>query len=117
MLQTCLQVKVRKNLLYIQILNQSSLDVHSFVLELNDNELPPHFTTECKNADYSETDILKLVTVKKRTNFFIWNRGEDLQEEVLVIPGTTGDCGDDAGLGIGAEEKGSSGGPLKADVI
>lgn len=71
MLQTRLQVKVRKNLLYIQIINQSSLDVCSFVLELNENVLPPHFTTECgsssrkcKNADYSETDILKLVTVK-----------------------------------------------------
>ncbi len=35
----------------------------------------------------------------------------------LVLPGATGDCGDEAGLGIGAEEKGSSGGPLKAEVI
>lgn len=32
-------------------------------------------------------------------------------------PGATGDCGDEAGLGIGAEEKGSSGGPLKAVAI
>lgn len=36
---------------------------------------------------------------------------------LLVLPGATGDCGDDAGLGIGAEEKGSSWGPLKAEVI
>lgn len=35
----------------------------------------------------------------------------------MVLPGATGDCGDEAGLGIGAEEKGSSGGPLKAEVI
>lgn len=34
-----------------------------------------------------------------------------------MLPGATGDCGDDAGLGIGAEENGSSGGPLKAEVI
>lgn len=34
-----------------------------------------------------------------------------------MLPGATGDCGDEAGLGIGAEEKGSSGGPLNADVI
>lgn len=33
------------------------------------------------------------------------------------LPGATGDCGDEAGLGIGAEEKGSSGGPLKAVAI
>lgn len=33
------------------------------------------------------------------------------------IPGATGDCGDEAGLGMGAEVKGSSGGPLKAEVI
>ena len=34
-----------------------------------------------------------------------------------VLPGATGDCGDEVGLGIGAEEKGSSVGPLKAVVI
>lgn len=34
-----------------------------------------------------------------------------------VLPGATGDWGEDAGLGIGAEEKGSSEGPLKAVVI
>lgn len=33
------------------------------------------------------------------------------------LPGATGDCGDDTGLGIGAEEKGSSGGALNAVVI
>lgn len=36
---------------------------------------------------------------------------------MLVLPGATGDCGEEVGLGIGAEEKGSSGGPLKAEVI
>lgn len=35
----------------------------------------------------------------------------------MALPGATGDCGDEAGLGMGAEEKGSSGGPLKAEVI
>ncbi len=34
-----------------------------------------------------------------------------------MLPGATGDCGDEAGLGIGAEENGSSGGTLKAEVI
>lgn len=34
-----------------------------------------------------------------------------------MLPGATGDCGDEAGLGIGAEEKGSSGGPLNAEAI
>lgn len=40
-------------------------------------------------------------------------------EKAGAVPftGATGDCGDEAGLGIGAEEKGSSGGPLNADVI
>lgn len=33
------------------------------------------------------------------------------------LTGAAGDCGEEAGLGIGAEEKGSSGGPLKVDVI
>lgn len=36
---------------------------------------------------------------------------------VVPFTGATGDCGDEAGLGIGAEEKGSSGGPLKAVAI
>lgn len=40
-----------------------------------------------------------------------------LAEVSMVLPGATGDCGDEAGLGIGAEEKGSSGGPLNAEVI
>ena len=35
----------------------------------------------------------------------------------FFLPGATGDCGEEAGLGIGAEEKGSSGGPLNAEVI
>lgn len=43
--------------------------------------------------------------------------GRVQEEALLVLPGATGDCGDEAGLGIGAEEKGSSGGPLKAEVI
>lgn len=34
-----------------------------------------------------------------------------------VLPGAIGDCGDEEGLGIGAEVKGSSGGPLNAVVI
>lgn len=40
-------------------------------------------------------------------------------EKAGLVPftGATGDCGDEAGLGIGAEEKGSSGGPLNAEVI
>lgn len=33
------------------------------------------------------------------------------------LTGAEGDCGEEAGLGIGAEENGSSGGPLKVDVI
>lgn len=39
--------------------------------------------------------------------------------KTVAVPftGATGDCGDEAGLGIGAEEKGSSGGPLNAEVI
>lgn len=36
---------------------------------------------------------------------------------IQALPGATGDCGDEAGLGIGAEENGSSGAPLKAEVI
>lgn len=43
----------------------------------------------------------------------VWKLSFILRE----LPGATGDCGDEAGLGIGAEEKGSSGGPLNAEVI
>lgn len=34
-----------------------------------------------------------------------------------LVPGATGDCGEEAALGMGAEEKGSSGAPLKVVVI
>lgn len=38
-------------------------------------------------------------------------------DQSLPVAGATGDCGEEAGLGIGAEVKGSSGGPLNAVVI